>query len=251
MSSQKQLEGTRHTRKGDPHSQVTPPISEMVAGGRQSAHRSTITPTRTCPANLYRRLKRRVGRSLKRAHCKGRLVPSRKQTTHKLSGANGGLSGPKRVLGPLLIQHCPHSNRQHNSSCLHKQGGRDEIGPLMCPPVENPDLVFQKTGYYQSSTHPQPAECDSRHIIQAGPNHSNRVVPQSRGLQSKMLPVAPAQSGPVCLQIQQQASTICLNSSTPPRMGSGCTHGRIWTHMPSHQQPSRQSGGEVAGLPVQ
>ena len=50
------------------------------------------------------------------------------------------------------------------------------------PHVEDPDLVFQKTGYPQSSTHPWPAECDSRQTIQAEPNHSNRVVPQSRGL---------------------------------------------------------------------
>ena len=63
--SQKQLEGTRDTRKGDPHSKVTPSTSEMVAGGRQCAHRSTITPVKTCSADLYRRIKRRVGCSLK------------------------------------------------------------------------------------------------------------------------------------------------------------------------------------------
>ena len=43
MAPEKQLESTRDTRKGDPLSQVTP-TSEMVAGGKQCAHRSTITP---------------------------------------------------------------------------------------------------------------------------------------------------------------------------------------------------------------
>ena len=80
--SQKQLDSTRDTGKGDPHSKVTPPTSKMVAGAKQCAHRSTITPTKSCSANLYRRIKRRVGRSLKQVHSKGRLVPSRKQTTH-------------------------------------------------------------------------------------------------------------------------------------------------------------------------
>ena len=198
VASQKQLEHTRVTRKGDPHSQVTPPTFKMVAGGRQSTHRSTITPTKICSANLYRCIKRRVGHSLKKAHGKGRVVPSRKQTTRKLPGTKGGLSGPKRIPESLFKQHGPHNYRQHNSSCLHKQGGRDEVGPLMCPHVENPDLVFQKTGYCQSLTHPQLAECDSRQTIQTEPNHSNRVVPPPRDLPSNMLPLEPAPGGSVC-----------------------------------------------------
>ena len=40
---------------------------------------STITPTKTCSADIHRCIKRRVGRSIKRAYCKRNLVPSRKQ----------------------------------------------------------------------------------------------------------------------------------------------------------------------------
>ena len=65
-----------------PHSKITSPTSRMVAGGKQCYHRSTITPSKTCSANLYRRIKRRVGRSLEREHGKGKLVTSRKQTAH-------------------------------------------------------------------------------------------------------------------------------------------------------------------------
>ena len=78
-----------------PNSQITPPTSEMVDGGRQCTHRSTITPTKTCSANLYRRIKRTVGCSLKQVHCNCRVVPSRQPTVHKLSGTKGRLSGPK------------------------------------------------------------------------------------------------------------------------------------------------------------
>ena len=38
----------------------------MVAKRRQCSHRSTITPNKTCSANIYRRIKRRVGPSGKR-----------------------------------------------------------------------------------------------------------------------------------------------------------------------------------------
>ena len=46
VAPQKQLGGSRVTRKGDTSSQVAPPSSEMVAGGGQCAPRSTITPTK-------------------------------------------------------------------------------------------------------------------------------------------------------------------------------------------------------------
>ena len=82
VAFQKQLESARDNGKDHPHSKINPPTSKMVARGNQCYHRSTVTPTKTCAADLYRRIKRRVGRSLKRAHGKGKLVTSRKQTAH-------------------------------------------------------------------------------------------------------------------------------------------------------------------------
>ena len=82
VALEKQLEGPRVTGKGDPGPQIPPPPSKVVAGGKQCASRSTITPSKTCSANLYRRIKRRVGRSLRRTYCKGTVVPTREQVTH-------------------------------------------------------------------------------------------------------------------------------------------------------------------------
>ena len=59
------LEGTRITRKGDPNPQVPAPPFIMVAEGRQCTDRPTITPNKTCSANIYRRINRRVGHSLR------------------------------------------------------------------------------------------------------------------------------------------------------------------------------------------
>ena len=42
---EKQLEGTRITRKGDSHPKVAPHPSKMVAARRQYASRSSISPT--------------------------------------------------------------------------------------------------------------------------------------------------------------------------------------------------------------
>ena len=93
MALKKQLESTRITRKGDTCSQVAPAPPKVVAGGNQCSSRSTITPTKTCSADIYRRIKRRMGRSLKRTHCMGNLVSSRKQVAHKSLGTKSGLSG--------------------------------------------------------------------------------------------------------------------------------------------------------------
>ena len=65
VASQKQLEDTRVSRKSDPNSQITAPPPTVVAGGRQFYSRSTITPNKTCSVDLYRRIKSRVGHSLK------------------------------------------------------------------------------------------------------------------------------------------------------------------------------------------
>ena len=154
----------------------------------------------------------------------------------------------------LCTNNSPHSYRQHYSGCLHKQGRGNEVGPPVCTTVENPDLVYQKTDYSQSSTHPQLSERDSRQAIQTGSDDSNGMVPQSRGLPSNMPPVAPAHCGPVCHQVQQQAPTVCLTGPRPPGMGSGCSQpvmertGSIRLSTGSHLG---QSGGEVAGLPMQ
>ena len=117
----------------------------MVAEGRQCTYRPTITPNKTCSANIYRRINRRVGRSLKRAHCRRDWVPSGKQAAYNLSRTKSSLSAFKRVPRPLLKQDSTCSNQQHYSSVIHKQGRRHEVGPTLCPIMENLDLVYQET----------------------------------------------------------------------------------------------------------
>ena len=131
VALEKQLEGPRIIRKGDPCSPNPPPSSKVVAGGRQCATRSTITPSKTCSANICRRIKRRVGRSLRRAHCKGNLVPTREQVTHKPLGAESSISSSKGVSNPRPQQDSVDSYRQHNSGCLYQQrGGGMKSGSL-------------------------------------------------------------------------------------------------------------------------
>ena len=254
MASEGQLESAGNSGENHPHSKITPPTFKVVAGGKQCYHRTTPTPSSTCATNLYRRIKRRVGRSLKRAHDKRKLVTPRKQTAHKLPRVKSSPSGFKRLPSSLFKQSSSHSYRQHHCGSIYKHGRGNEVGPAVCPIMEDTDLVYQKSSNPQSSTYPQSSKCHSRQAIQTGADHSNRMVPQSRGIQCNMQPVAQTPGGSFCHQVQQQAPTVRISSPRPPGLGSGCSQSVLGGTGPLRLPTSShlgQSGGEVAGLPVQ
>ena len=160
----------------------------------------------------------------------------------------------KEFRTPRLQQDSVDSYRQHNNGCLYQQRREDEIGLPVCPTVENTLLVYQAASNPQGTSYPRPVERDSRQAIQAWPDLSNRVVTSSRSFSSHILPVAPTPSGPVCHQVQQQTTSVCITGTRPPGLGSGCTQpllggpGPIRLPTGSHLA---QSGGEAPGLPLQ
>ena len=254
VASQEQLASTGIPRKGHPSAQVSASSLAMVARGKQCPHRPTITPHKACSADIYRRIKRRVGRSLKRVYCKRILVGTGKQTAHKLPRTQSGVFGPQRVPKSLCKQNSSSSNRQYYSGRLHKQRRGHEVRPSMCPTVENLDLVFPTTSHTKSPTHPRPLKCDSRQAIQTGSNHPDRVVPTSRSFSSDMQPMAPASDRPICHEVQPQVASVCLPSIGLP----GCSSGRTYSAMggagciclPTDRHIG-QSGGETTGQPLQ
>ena len=250
MASEEQLESTGNSGENHPHPKITPPTFKVVAGGKQCYHRTTPTPSSICVTNLYRRIKRRVGCSLKRAHDKRKLVTPRKQTAHKLPRVKSSPSGLKRIPSSLYKQGSSHSYRQHHFGSIYKQGRGNEVGPSVCFTLENPHLVHQKPGNpHICLTYARSFKCDSRQII-----HPNRVVSQSRDIPNNMQPVAHPPSGSVCHKVQQQAPTICLTGSRPTGLGSRCSQPVLGGTGPVRLPTSShlgQSGGEITGLPVQ
>ena len=143
------------TRKGNPDFKIYSSLKwwlqeeivlKIVAPRGNCPARAATTPTQPCSSDLYRCLKRRLGHPLIISYSKRGLVSDHKQFAHKLPVTEGSLLGPKGVPRPLFKQDGAHCNRQHQSCCLHKQGKRHEVGPSVCPSVENLDLVLQETG---------------------------------------------------------------------------------------------------------
>ena len=190
------------------------------------------------------RIKRRVGRSLKRVHCQRNLVTTGKQTAYKLLGAKSSLSGSKRIPKTMHRQNGSDSNRQYHSSGLHQQRGRHEVGPTLCPTLENLDLVYRETSDSEGPTHSRPPKCGGRQTVQIGTDYSNKMVPPSRDFSSPVQQVAPASDRSLCYEIQQQESHGHCSGRTQFVMGRSR---RIRLPTDSH---IGQSGGEVAGLPI-
>ena len=84
VAPQETLESPRISGKGDPNSEVSPSVPAVVDPRGKCPKGSALTPPATRSSNLYRRLKRRLGCSLRRLHSKRYLVSARKQVAHKL-----------------------------------------------------------------------------------------------------------------------------------------------------------------------
>ena len=244
MASQKQLEDTGIVRETDSPTQISTSSLAMVAKGRQCPHRPTITPHSTCSANLYRRIKRRMGRSLKRVHCQRNLVPTGKQIAYKLSRTKSSVSSFKRVPKPMRGQNGSDCNRQHHGSVLHQQGRRHEVGPTVCPTLENLDLVHRETSDSKGPTHSRPLKCSCGQTIQIGTDHPNRMVPPSRGFSSPVQQVAPASNRSFCYEIQPQIAPVCITSSRPHGHCSGCTQ-LSWENLDAYAFPPTAILGKV------
>ena len=149
----------------------------MVAESHK--HDERCRPSSQSPQypTLYRRLKRRLGRSLRANLCKRSVVRQGKKATHKCSRAEGGFSGPSKVQGPVSKPNSIGCYRQHvltarclmsliEFACLNGEngpGGMPSHEALSVSPqgaleissvsVENHDLVPSLPDNIKSQTH--------------------------------------------------------------------------------------------------
>ena len=227
MASEKTLGHSRSSREGYNDSSVTPPSSRLVARRGQCTEGSTFAPSSTSPSTIYRRLKRRLGRTLRGLHCKRHLVSLGKSPSYKLSRIEGSPSGPESIRASVQGSDCSCCNRQHNSGLLHKQTRRYEVRLSLCRPMETSVLVPSQGNCSESEAHSRSLECDSGQAFQTQPSDSDRMVPISAGVHSLVFQVDPTSSGLVCNPVQSQTTMVCFTGTGSDSLGSRCLESTV------------------------
>ena len=229
---------------------ISPCTSKVVVGPGQGALWSTLTPSSTRPSTVNGRLKRRLGRSLRRLHGKRSLVRVRRRLAHKFVGAQGSPAGLKTVRAVMLQPDSSCLYRQHHCGLLHQQGRGYEIRLTLCPPLETDALVQSKADCPEGQAYSGSPEHHSRQTVQTQSGDPNGMIPPPGGVCSNMPALAPPVCGPVCHPVQSQTSPVCIPGSRPISVGSGCLKsplggpGRLCF---STDGPSTSAGNETFG----
>ena len=248
VAPQEALESPRISGKGDPNSEVSPSVPAVVDPRGKCPKGSALTPPATRSSNLYRRLKRRLGCSLRRLHSKRYLVSARKQVAHKLLRTKSRVVSTKKIPTFSARKGRPDCHRQHYGCSIHQQGRRYEVRLTLCPSLAAPMLVQPQSNSTEGQTHSRPSECNCRQIVSPKAGHSDGVVPPSRDLRPPLSNLALSPSGHVCNKVQLQASSICVPNSRPKGLVSGCSDIVLGGpgHVPLPPSVSDGEGGQQA-----
>ena len=232
-------------------SHCSPP--RLVAKSLQGDERCRPSSQRPQYPTLYRRLKRRLGRSLRPKFYQGSVVRSGKKASHKCPRIEGGLPGPSRLQGPVPESNSVGCDGQLNSGSLHQQTRRNTLGRDVCSPVEDHDLVPSLPHNIESQAHSRVPECDGRPAIQVHPSAVNRMVSAPPGLQTDLPEVVHTSCRPICHSPEPQTPSIRVSYPRPKGLGHRCSEHKLdQPHsicVPSYGSPSQGDPKDQA-MPV-
>ena len=232
-------------------SHCSPP--RLVAKSLQCDERCRPSSQRPQYPTLYRRLKRRLGRSLRPKFYQGSVVRSGKKASHKCPRIEGGLPGPSRLQGPVPESNSVGCDGQLNSGSLHQQTRRNTLGRDVCSPVEDHDLVPSLSHNIESQAHSRVPECDGRPPIQVQPSAVNRMVSAPTGLQTDLPEVVHTSCRLICHSPEPQTPSIRVSYPRPKGLGHRCSEHKLdQPHsicVPSYGSPSQGDPKDQA-MPV-
>ena len=161
---------------------------------------------------LYRRLKRRLGRSLRAKFYQEIRLHINALELKAVSQALRYFKDPCQDQTVLVVTD--------NSTvvALHKETRRNTLRNV-CSPVENHDLVPSLPHNIKSQTHSRMSECDGRPTVQIESGAVKRMVTASTGVQTDLPKVVHSPYRPICHSSEPQASTVRV--SYPRRKGLG------------------------------
>ena len=176
---------------------------------------------------LYRRLKRRLGRSLRTKFYPRSVVSPGKRPLYKRPRTESCLSGPETLQRPVPGPNSASCNGQLNCGCLHKQTRGNTLSGDVCTPAENHDLVPSFSHHIESQAHSRVPECDGRPTFQVESGTVDRMVTTSTGVQTDLPKVVHSPRGPICHSSEPQASTVRFSYPRPEGLGHRCSKHRL------------------------
>ena len=191
----------------------------LVADSCKRDERRRPSSQRPQYPTLYRRLKRRLGRSLRSKIYQGYVVRPGNKATHKRPRVEGGLTGPSKFQGPVPGPNSSSCNGQLDSGSLHKETRRNSLSRDVHSPVEDHDLVPPLSHNFKGQTHSRVSECDGRPPIQVQPSAVNRMVTASTGVQTDLPKVVHSSCGPVCHSSEPQTPSLRVSYPRPKGLG--------------------------------
>ena len=223
-----------------------------MAESTKCSQRCRSPPPRTQRSSVYRRLKRRLGHSLKSRFCQRTVVRSRKIIAHKCFRTKGSVLGPKTLQASISKSNNPGCHGQLNGSSLHQQTGRDSLSSYVRPSMENHELVSSIQNISTCQTHSRVPKCDRGLPVQINSNSVNGVVTTPSGVQKNLHKVVHTSGGSVCHSSKPQVATIHLSSFRSKRMEHRCSKHKLVKPcslcLPSNSSTSKSN---TKGPPVQ
>ena len=138
-------------------------------------YKENISTPRNTKTDIYRRLKRRLGRSLRSKFYRRALVSFRKAPSHQPIRNEGGSSGPAILQDRLQEQSSPYRLRQHLSGGLYQQTGQHKISRTLCSHLENPHFVSPKRCHLNNVTLRARHVPGSLNVIADGLSRRNQI----------------------------------------------------------------------------
>ena len=222
-------------------SHYSPP--RLVAKSLKCDERCRPSSQRPQYPTLYRRLKQRLGRSLRPKFYKGSVVRSGIKASHKCPRIEGGLPGPSRLQGPVPESNSVSCDGQLNSGSLHQQTRRNTLSRDVCSPVEDHDLVPSLPHNIESQAHSRVPECDGRPTVQVQPSAVNRMVSAPTGVQKDLPEVVHTSCRLICHSPEPQTPTVRVSYPRPKGLGHRCSKHKLdQPHglcVPSYSSPSQ------------
>ena len=217
----------------------------MVARPHKSNVRTITTSQGSRNTHLYRRLKRRLGRSYRQRFSKRTMVSSRTAPSYQPVRTKSSDSGSATL--PPALQRETGSNclRQHDSGVLYQQTGRDTFLSNVCTDVETSDLVQQTQHHTQVKACSRCLERYRGRPLTQGSNPGNRVVPVSKDIQTDLSTMGIPPDRSIRDQQKQQTTSVCVTHTGSQCFCSRCPQhnvgqdGRV--RIPPNRPPAQDS----------